>query len=150
MNTFTSCTEAIYLKTKNTVYVYLSSGVLKIVVQRHSRLTAFPCPPVSHDHNFFLLQQPSPDCMIQSDERTTSPYRVAPSHQHNAASSATVRVLSRLHSSALRSLCCSVVRFCCDLETCHLLTATTIFGTRQANTFYLKEQHMPKFLTRMS
>jgi hypothetical protein len=37
---------------------------------------------------------------------------------------ATLLVLSCLHSPGLRCSCCNVVRFCCDLATCRLVTAT--------------------------
>jgi hypothetical protein len=51
-------------------------------------------------------------------------YRAAPSQQCSVASFATLRFLSCLHSPGLRCSCCNVVRFCCDLESGNLVTAT--------------------------
>jgi hypothetical protein len=53
------------------------------------------------------------------------PFWVALSHQYSIAGFVTLRVLSYPHSPGLRSFCCNVVWFCCDLEVCNLVTATT-------------------------
>jgi hypothetical protein len=55
---------------------------------------------------------------------TPSPYRMAWSHQYSVASFASLCVLNCLLSPGLRCSCCNVVRFCCDLETGNLVTAT--------------------------
>jgi hypothetical protein len=54
----------------------------------------------------------------------TPPFRAARSQQYSFANFATVRVLSCFHSPGLRCSCCKGGRFCCDLETCNLVTAT--------------------------
>jgi hypothetical protein len=63
-------------------------------------------------------------------EELQPPHRVVLSQRFNVATFATVRVLSYLHSPELRCLCCNVVRFCCDLEACNLVTATFAINDR--------------------
>jgi hypothetical protein len=51
-------------------------------------------------------------------------YRAALNQQYSVASFATLLILSCLHSPGLRCSYFNVVRFCCDLETCELVTTT--------------------------
>jgi hypothetical protein len=51
-------------------------------------------------------------------------YFAALSQQYSVASFATLLGLSCLHSSGLHCSCCNVVRFCCVLEACNLVTTT--------------------------
>jgi hypothetical protein len=60
----------------------------------------------------------------RKDFNPPPPSRAALSQQYSVASFATLQVLSCLHSPGLRCSCCNVVRFCCDLEACNLMTAT--------------------------
>jgi hypothetical protein len=55
-----------------------------------------------------------------------SPYRAALSQQYSVARFAKLRVLSCLHSPGLRRSCSNVVRICCDLEACDLVTAAIV------------------------
>jgi hypothetical protein len=54
----------------------------------------------------------------------TPPYCATLSEQYSMASFTTLQFLSCLHSPGLHCSCCNVVRFCCDLEACNLVTAT--------------------------
>jgi hypothetical protein len=60
---------------------------------------------------------------FKATEGLHPPYRAALSEEYSVASFATVLVLSCLHSPGLRCSFCDVVRFCCDLEACNLVTA---------------------------
>jgi hypothetical protein len=57
------------------------------------------------------------------------PFRAYLSQQYSVASFAALRVLTCLHSPGLYCSCCNIVRFCCDLEACNLVTATTVEST---------------------
>jgi hypothetical protein len=64
--------------------------------------------------------------------------RAALRHQYSVTSFATLRVLSCLHSPGFRCSCCKVVRYCCVLEACNLVTSTITTksgrGTKTADT----------------
>jgi hypothetical protein len=65
---------------------------------------------------------------LQGHGRTSHPpsptlYRVAPSQKYSVASFVMLRVLSCHHPPGLRCSWCNVVRFCCDLQACNLVTA---------------------------
>jgi hypothetical protein len=66
--------------------------------------------------------------MLQGHGRTTTPqpYRAALDQRYSVASFATLQVLSCLHLPGLCCLCCNLVRVCCDLKACSLVTATTV------------------------
>jgi hypothetical protein len=73
--------------------------------------------------------------MLQGHGRTSHtplPYRTAVGRQYSVASFTVLRVLSCLHLFGLRCSCCNVVRFCCDLEACSLVTATFHFARENA------------------
>jgi hypothetical protein len=61
---------------------------------------------------------------FKASEGLHPPYSTTRSHQHSVASFATLRVLNCLHSPGLCCSCCNIVRFCCGLDACSLLTAT--------------------------
>jgi hypothetical protein len=61
---------------------------------------------------------------FKATEELHTPYRADPNQEYSVDIFATLLVLSCLYSSGLRSSCCNVVRFCCDLEACNLGTAT--------------------------
>jgi hypothetical protein len=61
---------------------------------------------------------------FKATEGLSLPYPLALSQQDSVDSFATMRVLRCLHSPGLRCSCCNVVRFCCDLEACNLVTTT--------------------------
>lgn len=54
-----------------------------------------------------------------------SPKERGPSQQQSIALFSTLRVVSCLHSTGLSRSCSNSVLFCCYLETCNLVTATT-------------------------
>jgi hypothetical protein len=57
---------------------------------------------------------------------STHPFRSALSHQYSVATFTTLRVLSCIHSPGSRYSSCNVIRFCCDLQVCNLVTANIV------------------------
>jgi hypothetical protein len=53
-------------------------------------------------------------------------YLAALSQHYSVASLATLRIMSCAHLPGLCCSCCKVVRFCCDLEACNLVTDTIV------------------------
>jgi hypothetical protein len=114
------------------------------------------------NQNRIYEEWPSPNCMLQGHVRTSPPppYRAALSHQNSIASFATLQVLSCLHSLGLRCSCCNVVRFCCDLEACNLVTTFVQYSGNRSVQNYLSsvpERHamkkwrsLPRHLIEMS
>jgi hypothetical protein len=60
----------------------------------------------------------------KTTERLHPPHRVGLCENSSVASVPTAQVLSCLHLSELRCLCCSGVGFSCNLEACNLVKAT--------------------------
>jgi hypothetical protein len=86
----------------------------------HSR-----CSPLQI-HTPYAYSSRHQTACFKATEGLRSPYRAALSNQHSVASFATLRVFSCLHSPGLCCSCCNVVRFCCGLEVCNLVTDTIV------------------------
>jgi hypothetical protein len=106
---------------RDDVYALFSTSKLNVALSGFVRLRNGIFDFVIHSSRHQIA------CFKATEGVHPSPFPAAAlRHKYSVGSFATLRVLSCLHSPGLRCSCWNIVRFCCDLEACNLLTATVV------------------------